>query len=73
MQTFIEHLTERGLQKKTIALIENGSWAPQCIKVMKAMLEGCKEITLCENNISIKSALTDANKEQIKSLEAELK
>src|SRR5699024_11210072 len=43
MRDFIQHLTERNYQKRTVGLIENGSWAPMAAKVMKKMLEGCKD------------------------------
>ncbi|MBP5256089.1 MAG: flavin reductase, partial [Clostridia bacterium] len=72
MRTFIEHLTERGYQNRTIGLIENGSWAPLAAKVMKGMLEGCKNITFTDTTVHIKSAMNDTNKEQIEALAAEL-
>ena len=50
MKEFIHHLTERNFQNRTIALIENGSWAPMACKVMKSMLENCKNITWAENH-----------------------
>ena len=72
MRTFIEHLTERGYQNRTIALIENGSWAPLAAKTMKAMLEGSKNLTFAEPVVKIKSAMNDENKEQIEALANEL-
>ncbi len=72
MRTFIEHLTERGYKNRTVALIENGSWAPQAIKTMKAMLEGCKNISFTENSVHIRSAVSDENKKEIEALAAEL-
>ena len=72
MKTFINHLVERGYQKRTVGLIENGSWAPQAAKVMKGMLEGCKEITFTENNVKIMSALNDASRAQVEALADEL-
>ena len=56
----------------TVGLIENGSWAPQAAKVMKGMLEGCKEITFTENNVKIMSALNDASRAQVEALADEL-
>ncbi|MBR4819269.1 MAG: flavin reductase [Clostridiales bacterium] len=72
MREFIEHLTERGFKNKTIALIENGSWAPQAIKTMKAMLEKSQNITYCDNNVKIMSALNEDSKTQIDELAKEL-
>ena len=72
MKEFIHHLTERGYQKRRIALMENGTWAPMAAKVMKGMLEGCKELTFCENAVQIKAALSDASRAQIEALAEEL-
>ncbi len=73
MREFIDHLTERNFQNKQIAFIENGSWAPVVIKTMTAMLQNSKNLTYCENNIKILSAMTEENKTQIKALAQELK
>lgn len=72
MRTFIEHLTERGYQNRTVALMENGSWAPQAAKTMKGMLEGAKNITFAENTVHIMSALNDESRAQIEKLANEL-
>ena len=72
MRTFITHLKERGYQKRTVAFIENGSWAPQAAKVMRGMFEGCKDIKFAEQSVRIMSALNDESKEQLKSLADEL-
>ena len=72
MREFINHLTERNFQNKTVAFIENGSWAPLAEKVMRKMLEGCKKITYTDNNVHIKSALNDLNMEEIDDLVEEL-
>lgn len=72
MQEFINHLTERNYQNRTVALIENGSWAPLAAKTMKAMLEGCKNITFAENSVCIRSALNDESNAQLKALAEEL-
>ena len=71
MREFINHLTERNFQNKTVAFIENGSWAPLAAKTMKKMLEGCKNLTYLDT-ITIKSAMSGENKEQIEKLADEL-
>ena len=72
MKSFIHHLTERAYQNRTIGLMENGSWAPMAAKVMKGMLEGCKNITWLENTVTIKSAVKKADLEKIDALAEEL-
>ena len=72
MKEFIHHLTERNYQNRTVAFVENGSWAPTAAKVMAKMLEGSKNLTIAENSVRILSALNDANREQIKALAQEL-
>jgi flavorubredoxin len=72
MREFIDHLTERNYQKRTIGLIENGTWAPACIRVIKSMFEGSKEINFTENNVTIKSALNEASAAQLEALAGEL-
>lgn len=72
MRNFIEHLTERNYQNRTVAFIENGTWSPLAAKVMKKMLAPCKNITYAENNITIKSAMKAENKEQLEALANEL-
>lgn len=72
MKEFINHLTERNFQNRTVAMMENGSWAPVAQRVMKGMLEKSKNITFCENCVHIKSAVNDANKAEIKALAQEL-
>ncbi len=72
MRTFIEELTERNFSNRTIGFIENGSWAPQAEKVMKKMLEGCRNLTFAENTVHIKSALNDESNAQIQALADEL-
>ncbi len=59
MKTFIEHLTERQYQNRTVALIENGTWAPTAARVMKGMFEKSKNITFTETVVTIKSVLKD--------------
>ena len=73
MRTFIEHLKERNYQKRTVAFIENGSWAPMCAKIMRGLLEGCKDLTFAENGVRIMSALTAENVNEIDVLAEELR
>lgn len=68
MREFIANLIERNFQKRKIAFIENGSWAPSAIKVMKSKLEGLKEIEFIDETVSIKSAVNDDNIKEIKNL-----
>ena len=72
MRDFIEHLTERGYQDRTVALIENGSWAPMAAKVMKNMLADSKKLTFAEPVVTIRSALNGENEEQLEALAKEL-
>ncbi len=72
MREFIDSLVERNYQNKRLAFIENGSWAPQAAKVMKGMLEGCKNMTYCENDVKIVSALNDESRAKLEALAEEL-
>ena len=72
MKTFIDELLERNYQNRTIGFIENGTWAPMAAKIMKGMFEKSKNITFCENVVTVRSAMNEANKEQIKALTKEL-
>ena len=72
MKQFIDHLTERCFQNRRLAFIENGSWGPVAIRKMKQYLEGAKDLVIAENNVTIKSAMTEENKAQIKALATEL-
>jgi len=72
MREFINHLTERNFSNRTVAFIENGTWAPVATKVMKAMLEKCKNLTYTENGVKIMSALSDDSRLQIEELAKEL-
>ena len=72
MRHFIDHLRERNFQKRTVAFIENGSWAPAANKIMKADFEGLKNITIAKNNVTVMSALDDESTEQIRALADEL-
>ena len=68
MKTFIDGLLERNYQNRTLAFIENGTWAPQAAKLMKAMFEKSKNITFVDNVVTINSSVSDNNKLQIKDL-----
>lgn len=72
MRTFIEHLTERGYQKRTIGLIENGSWAPMAAKVMSGMFEKSKNITWLNTTVKIMSSLSEENLQQLEAMAEEL-
>ncbi len=72
MKTFIDHLTERNFQNRTVALMENGTWAPVAAKVMGRMLEGCKNLTFA-STVTIRSALNEASRGAIAQLAQELK
>ena len=72
MRTYIDKLTERAFQNRTVAFIENGSWAAQATKVMMKRLEGSKNLTYAENNVTILSALNDTTRAKIKLLADEL-
>lgn len=72
MKDFLHRLQHKGYQNKTVGLIENGSWAPLANKVMKDMLTPMKNITICENTVTIKSTYKDENQEAINQLVEEI-
>lgn len=72
MKQFIEHLTERNYQNRTIAIIENGSWAPAAARTIRKMLENSQNITYVETTVTIKSAMTEENKAELDRLAEEL-
>ena len=72
MRDFIHHLTERNYQNRTVALIENGSWAPMAAKIMRGMFEKSRNITFAENTVKILSALNEASRQQLDALANEL-
>ena len=72
MREFINHLTERNFANRTVGFIENGTWAPVATKVMKGMLEKCKNLTYTENNVKIMSAVSEQNQKEIELLAEEL-
>ena len=72
MHRFIHELTERGYKNRTVGIIENGSWAPMAARIIKKMMEESKNLPFSENTVTIHSALSEENKEQIKRLAKEL-
>ena len=72
MKEFIHHLTERNYQNRTVAFIENGSWAPMAAKVMTKMLEGSKDLTYAATTVTVRGALNAASEAQLAALADEL-
>ncbi len=72
MREFIDHLTERNFSNRTVAMIENGSWAPLAVKVMRGMLEKCKNLTYTDTTVKILSALNEDSSAQLNTLIEEL-
>ena len=72
MREFINHLTERNFQNKTVAFIENGSWAPLANKVMKGMLEKSKNLNYANTEVTIRSAVNAQTIESLENLANEL-
>lgn len=72
MKEFINHLTERDFKNRTVAFIENGSWAPTAAKTMRTMLEKCKNLVFAETTVKITSALNESSETQIEKLADEL-
>lgn len=72
MRTFIDHLTEHNYQNRTIAFMENGSWAPLAAKTMKGMLENSKNLTFAKTTVQLLSALNEESRQQIEALSDEL-
>ena len=72
MREFIHHLVERGYKNRTVALIENGSWAPMAAKVMRGMLEGLENITYTDTTVKITSAMNDGSRAAMAALAEEL-
>lgn len=72
MESFLEHLKAKNYQKRTVALVENGSWAPMAGKQMRQILETMKEITILEPVVSIRSSLNDASREELQKLAAQI-
>lgn len=72
MREYIEHLTERNFSNRTVAFIENGSWAPLAAKIMRGELDKCKNLTFAENTVKIMSALSEESSNQIIALAEEI-
>lgn len=72
MKHFIDALTERGFKNKTVALMENGTWAPTAARIMRTMLEKCKDVNVLEAAVTIKSAVDEEAKQQIEHMAQEL-
>lgn len=72
MYLFIHKLVERKFQNKKVGLVENGTWAPQANKVMKGLLEECKNLEYFNTEVTIKSALNDSSKAALEDLAAEV-
>ena len=72
MRQFIDHLTARGFKNRTVAFVENGSWAPQAAKVMRRMLEDCLNLTMLDTDVKIMSALDENSKNQLNTVADEL-
>lgn len=72
MRQFIDHLTERGYQNRTLGFIENGTWAPAAAKIMKAMFEKSRNINYIDTTVTLRSAMTEENAEAIERMAEEL-
>ncbi|MBQ7520592.1 MAG: FprA family A-type flavoprotein, partial [Clostridia bacterium] len=72
MEDFLMHLKAKNFCKRKVALVENGSWAPMAAKGMRGYLEQMKDITICEGTVTIKSTVSQENKEQLAALAKEL-
>ncbi|MBO5898741.1 MAG: flavin reductase [Clostridia bacterium] len=72
MREFIDHLTERNFSNRTVALIENGSWAPLAAKVMRGMLESSKNLAFTDTTVRILSAMNDESRAQLDAMVDEL-
>lgn len=73
MRDFLHRLTERSFQNRTVALIENGSWAPTAAKAMRSLLEGCKNLTWADTVVTVRSALDDSSRAALEALARELR
>ena len=72
METFINNLKERNFQKRKVGIIENGTWAPKAKKIITDMLSDCKDITFCQNNVTLKSAMNAQSDAQLDALADEI-
>lgn len=73
MRDFLAEITERGYMNRKVAFIENGTWAPMAAKVMKSAFDKCENITFADTTVTIRSAMTPANEEEIAALAKEMK
>lgn len=72
MENLLSHLKSKAYQNRKVGIVENGSWAPSAARTMKAMLEGMKNITVCENTVTIKSAFKDSDIPALEALADEI-
>lgn len=72
MEKFLNHLKAKNFQNRKVAIVENGSWAPSAGRIMRAALEGMKNITICENSVTIRSTMKECDKEAINAMIEEL-
>ena len=72
MENLLTHLKTKNFQGRTVGLMENGTWAPMAAKLMRAELDGMKNITVCENVVTIRSAVSAASEAQMEQLAEEL-
>ena len=72
MEDFLRHLKSKNYQKRTVGIMENGSWAPMAGKQMRAILEEMKNLTICDSQVTIRSTMNDKNVEEMKQLAEEL-
>ena len=68
MESFLEHLKSKNYQKRTVGIMENGTWAPAAAKAMKGLLEGMKQVTIAEPIVTIRSVLKDDQRETMRQL-----
>ena len=73
MRNFLHALTERGFRSRTIGLVENGSWAPMAAKVMRGMLDACKDVTILDPVVTVRSALNEESTAQLNALAEAMK
>ena len=72
MESYLADIKALNLQKRTVALLENGTWAPASARHMRTMIEGMKEMTVLENTVAVKSALADGQRAALEALADEI-
>lgn len=72
MEHFLKHLKDKNYQNRKIGIVENGTWAPSAAKCMKAIIDGMKNITLCEKQVTIRSTLNEETRKGLEELAAEI-